>query len=165
MHPWELQLLQLTTALRVWLLESISDADLAFALAGNPSIGESLRDLGRTERAYIDSFVTRRLDLAAAPPATSERQPGFPGMPRVPSPRLRDWFAGDGCRARGGRHGHPGGRVPDRPRGPWRAASRCRSSRNSPPTGRPILIAMAKIDVALRAMGRHRGEQWEDWLG
>lgn len=28
-----------------------------------------------------------------------------------------------------------------------------------------ILIVMAKIDVYLRAMGRHRGEQWEDWLG
>ncbi len=28
-----------------------------------------------------------------------------------------------------------------------------------------IIIAMAKIDVALRAMGRHRNEQWEDWLG
>jgi hypothetical protein len=28
-----------------------------------------------------------------------------------------------------------------------------------------ILIAMAKVDVSLRAMGRHRGEQWEDWLG
>jgi hypothetical protein len=26
MHPWELQLLQLTTALRVWLLESIDVA-------------------------------------------------------------------------------------------------------------------------------------------
>jgi hypothetical protein len=28
-----------------------------------------------------------------------------------------------------------------------------------------ILIFCAKVDVYLRAMGRHRGEQWEDWIG
>jgi hypothetical protein len=28
-----------------------------------------------------------------------------------------------------------------------------------------ILIFCAKADVYLRAMGKHRGKQWEDWIG
>ena len=51
MQPWELQLLRLTTALRSQLLASLTDADLAFALPGNPPLGDLCRDIGDTERA------------------------------------------------------------------------------------------------------------------
>ena len=88
MHPWELQLLQLTTALRVWLLESLADEDLAFTLPGNPSLGEQLVDLGRTARAYTDSFSTRRLVLAPSAPAAGE-----PAGAAGSVVALQAWFA------------------------------------------------------------------------
>jgi hypothetical protein len=160
MHPWELQLLQLTTALRVWLLESISDADLAFALPGNPSIGESLVDLGRTERAYTDSFVTRRLDHAAL----TVPAPGEPADAGGSVAALQGWFASMDAELEAV--------VTAIPEDEFRAGRVDRGGGFSMPIfaqfatyREAILIAMAKIDVALRAMGRQRGEQWEDWLG
>ena len=157
MHPWELQLLQLTTALRVWLLESISDADLAFALPGNPTLGESLLDLGRTERAYIDSFVTRRLDLAA--PAAGE-----PADAVASVTALQGWFVAMDAELES-----VVAAIPD---DEFRTGRVHRGGGFSMPIfaqfatyREAILIAMAKADVALRAKGRQRGEQWEDWLG
>jgi hypothetical protein len=59
---FELDLLGWTTDLRVWLLDHVSDEDLAFALPGNPPLGDLIVELGDTERAYAASFRTRRLD-------------------------------------------------------------------------------------------------------
>jgi hypothetical protein len=156
-HPWELQLLQLTTALRVWLLESLADEDLAFALPGNPSLGEQLVDLGRTERAYTDSFTTRQLTFVA--PAAGEPEDAAGSVTA-----LKAWFAAMDAELEAV--------VTAIPEDEFRTGRVDRGGGFSMPIfaqfatyREAILIAMAKIDVALRAMGRHRGEQWEDWLG
>jgi hypothetical protein len=156
-HPWELQLLQLTTGLRVWLLESLADEDLAFALPSNPSIGQLLVDLGRTERAYIDSFVTRVLTFGAP----VEGEPAGAASSVV---ALQTWFAAMDTELETV--------VTAIPEDEFRTGRVDRGGGFSMPIfaqfatyRESILIVMAKIDVYLRAMGRHRGEQWEDWLG
>ena len=157
MHPWELQLLQLTTGLRAWLLESLADEDLAFALPNNPSIGELLVDLGRTERAYIDSFVSRVLIFGA--PVEGE-----PDAAASSVAALQAWFAAMDAELEGV--------VTAIPEDEFRTGRVDRGGGFSMPIfaqfatyRESILIVMAKVDVYLRAMGRHRGEQWEDWLG
>lgn len=155
MTPWELQLLRLTTALRTQLLASLTDADLAFTLPGNPALGDLCKDIGDTERAYVDSFQTRRL--------VWEVKNDEPGLARSTS-RLIAWYAAldaeletvlqaipedefrDGRVDRGGGFMMPIG-------------AQFHTYREA------ILIFCAKADVYLRAMGRHRAEQWEDWIG
>jgi hypothetical protein len=58
---FELALLGWTTDLRVWLLEHVADEDLAFELPGNRPLGDLIVELGDTERAYAESFRSRRL--------------------------------------------------------------------------------------------------------
>jgi hypothetical protein len=156
-HPWELLLLQLTTGLRVWLLESLADDDLGYELPGNPSIGELLVDLGRTERAYIDSFVTRVLTFGA--PVEGE-----PAGAASSVAALQAWFAAMDAELETV--------VTAIPEDEFRTGRVDRGGGFSMPIfaqfatyRESILIVMAKIDVYLRAVGRHRGEQWEDWLG
>src|SRR5919198_5662845 len=58
MSPQELELLHLTTALRTQMVDSLTDADLAFTFPNNPTLGELCREMGNVERSYIDSFKT-----------------------------------------------------------------------------------------------------------
>lgn len=52
--------LEQTLALRHQMLDMLSDTDLAFSMANNPSLGALCREMGETERTYIDSFKTFR---------------------------------------------------------------------------------------------------------
>ena len=155
MQPWELQLLRLTTALRTQLLESLSDADLAFSLPGNPPLGDLCKDIGDTEQAYIDSFRTRKLLWDA----TNEE----PGLARSVE-RLRAWYARLDPELEAA--------LADIPEEEFRDGRIDRGEGFMMPIGsqfhtyrEAILIFCAKADVYLRAMGKHRGEQWEDWIG
>ena len=154
MEPWELQLLRLTTALRTQLLESLTDADLGFALPGNPPLGDLCRDIGDTERAYIDSFRTRRL--------LWDTRNEEPGLDRSVE-RLQAWYAGMDAELEAALAAIPAdefrtGRI-DRGEGfMMPIGSQFHTYREA------ILIFCAKADVYLRAMGNHRGEQWEDWI-
>jgi len=155
MQPWELQLLRLTTALRTQLLASLTDADLAFAPPGNPPLGELCRDIGDTERAYIDSFRTRRLVWDA-----KNEAPGLAGSVE----RLAAWYADLDAELEAALAAIPedefrNGKV-DRGEGfMMPIPSQFHTYREA------ILIFCAKADVYLRSMGKHRGEQWEDWIG
>ena len=82
--PGELQLLRMTTDLRTQLMASLVDADLAFAMPGNPPLGDLCRTIGDTERAYIDSFRTGRMSW--------DVRNDEPGLDRSVE-RLRAWYA------------------------------------------------------------------------
>ena len=152
--PWELRLLELTTGLRTGLLESLSDEDLAFALPGNPPLGDLCVAIGDTERAYTDAYRTRRLTWVTTDDAALGRSVA----------RLQAWYAeldadllaavaaipddefasgvvvrGDGFEMPLGGHFHT-----------YREA---------------LIIFCGHADVYLRALGKHRSERWEDWIG
>jgi len=154
-QPWELQLLHLTTALRTQLLASLSDDDLGVSLPGNPPLGDLCRDIGDTEQAYLESFRTRRLSLDA--------RNDEPGLGRSVE-RLQAWYALMDTELDAALEAIPedefrDGKI-DRGEGfHMPIASHFHTYREA------ILIFCAKADVYLRAMGKHRGEQWEDWIG
>lgn len=50
--------LKMTTQMRVYMMEQLTDADLAVRIEGNPSLGEICREMGNTERVYLNAFKT-----------------------------------------------------------------------------------------------------------
>jgi hypothetical protein len=60
MNPQELEILHLTTALRTQIMDTLTDADLAFKFPNNPTLGELCREIGEVQRSYIDSLRTFR---------------------------------------------------------------------------------------------------------
>src|SRR5688500_8025768 len=72
-------------SLRVDLMNLLTDADLAYKLPGdNPTLGELCREMGETERAYIQSFRTFKQDW-------SYRHPESDIASSVE--RLKAWYA------------------------------------------------------------------------
>jgi hypothetical protein len=71
-------------AMRGQLMETLTDADLAFTPGGsNPPLGVLCCTIGEVERAYIDSFKTFTLDFSYRNPA-----PGLAGS----VVQLSAWF-------------------------------------------------------------------------
>ncbi|MDJ0754122.1 MAG: DinB family protein [Ardenticatenaceae bacterium] len=55
---------QMYQGIRGQLMDVLSDEDLSFSPGGeNPSLGRLCLEIGETERAYIDSFKTFKLDF------------------------------------------------------------------------------------------------------
>jgi len=50
------ELLADTQSFRTWMLEHLTAADLAFALPGNPTLGELCREMGETQHGYVAAF-------------------------------------------------------------------------------------------------------------
>jgi uncharacterized damage-inducible protein DinB len=74
-----------TQALRVQLMDLLTDADLSHHPGGtNVSLGELCRGMGEVEQAYIDSFKTFKMDF-------SYRHPDPAIATSVD--RLKAWFA------------------------------------------------------------------------
>ncbi len=59
----EFGILHATAAIRDQLIESLTDADLAYRFPNCPSLGELCRELGETEQAYVDSYRTFTTDF------------------------------------------------------------------------------------------------------
>lgn len=155
MTPWDLQLLRLTASLRTQLLTSLSDEELAFALPGNPALGDLCLDNGDTQRSYIDSFRTGR--------QAWDVKNAEPGLARSVE-RLRAWYA-----AMDAEFEAVVGAIPD---DTFQTGRIARADDFEMPMAsqfhawrEAILIFCAKADVYLRAMGKHRSEHWADWLG
>ena len=153
--PWELRLLELTTSLRTWLLEQLSDEDLAFALPGNPPLGDLCVAIGDTERSYADAYRTRRLVWS--------RTEGDAGLGRSVA-RLQAWYAeldADLLAAIAA--------IPD---DEFASGTVVRGDGFEMPLGghfhtyrEALIIFCGHADVYLRAMGKPRSEHWEDWIG
>ncbi len=155
MDQRELGLLRATTALRVQLLESLSDGDLAFALPGNPTLGALIREMGEHEGDYIESFTTLTHTWGVRPAEAGVET-------RVA--RLQAWFADLDRELEAVLTAIPesdfGTKTVDRGDG------------FTPPLGgqfhiyrEATLIFCAKVSVYLRAMDRPLTPQWQGWIG
>lgn len=64
----EFDVLHETTHIRHELMNSLTDADLAYKLPGdNPTLGALCREMGQVEQAYIDGFRTMTHEFAYPP--------------------------------------------------------------------------------------------------
>lgn len=155
MNQGELDLLRGHATLRIQLLESLSDEDLAFALPGNPTFGELIRDLGVTQGDYIEAFRTLRKAWGVRPAeagvetSVARLQAWFADLDReleavlTAIPESDFWTKqvdrGDGVHLPLGSTFHT-----------YREAT---------------LICYGKCVVYLHALGRPLDEQWQDWVG
>jgi hypothetical protein len=140
-------------ALRNQMLDLLTDADLAFALPGNPTLGELCREIGETEQCYVESFRTFSLsfDYRAEDP-TLERDLA----------RLRAWYAqldaelhaaivalsDEDCK----------NRLIDR--GGWRIPPRTQLEIYK----EALLVFYGKASVYLKALAKPLTEQWREWI-
>ncbi|MGB2983627.1 MAG: DinB family protein [Candidatus Bipolaricaulia bacterium] len=146
---------ELYQALRVQLMDILSDEDLQFSPGGgNPTFGELCRTIGETERSYVDSFGTFEHDFSHR-----NEEEGLAGSVE----RLRAWFESLDRELKAAVGGlteedletktidRGGGFV-------------------LPPAiqlevyKEALLIFYGKASVYLKALGRTEPEQWRQWI-
>lgn len=155
MNPHDLEILHLTTALRTKMMDSLTDADLAFKLPNNPPLGELCKGMGDVEQIYIDSFKTLKHNFsykhADASLATSVE-------------KLKAWY-----KALDEELDKTLNAIPD---GDFQTKAVDRGGGFMMPLGgqfhtyrEALLIFCGKSDVYLRAMGKPLAQQWKEWIG
>jgi hypothetical protein len=83
MNPHELDLFHETTKLRTDIMNTLTDADLAFQLPNNPTLGHLCRIMGDVERGYIESFKTLKMAWTIR-----NTEPGLEGSVE----KLKAWY-------------------------------------------------------------------------
>jgi hypothetical protein len=153
MNPRELDILHQTTALRAAMMDTLTDADLAFKFPNNPTLGELCVYMGDVERSYIDSFKTFKQVWDKR-----NTEPGLGGSVE----KLKTWY-----KALDEEYDTMLNAIPDADfqsktidRGwPVPLGAQFHIYREA------LLIFCGKCDVYLRAMGKPLGEQWRGWIG
>lgn len=141
-------------ALRGQMLDLLTDADLGFALPGNPTLGKLCREIGETEHCYVESFrlFSLSFDFRADDPALEHDLA-----------RLRDWYSqldaelhaavavlsDEDCE----------GRLINR--GGWKVSPRIQLEIYK----EALLIFYGKASMYLKALDKPRPEQWREWIG
>ena len=148
-------LLRYTSQLRTTMLNNLTDADLAVAVPGNPSLGELCREMGNVENSYIQAFMTRQLVW---------------GLQRDDSPetaasveKLRGWFKALDEEFTSV--------LQTLPEADYEAMKIERGNRALPADAfyqnyhEALLIFCGRCSVYLRMMGKPLNEQWTSWIG
>jgi hypothetical protein len=145
---------ELYQALRQQLMQTLSDDDLRYTPGGeNPTLGELCRDIGAIQDAYIQSFKTFKLDFAAAPTPPVEIRVlaltrWFEELDRELAAALTNLSEED---------------VENR------YIERTDEFQLLPRVQlevykEALLIFYGKVSVYLKAMGKPRPPQWEEWI-
>jgi hypothetical protein len=142
-------------ALRVQLMESLSDEELQFQPGGeNPTLGALCREMGEVEVAYIRSFLTFTQDFAYR-----NEEPGL----EESVARLSTWYAELDSELKAAIEGFSDDdletRVIDRG-GSFTLSPRIQLEIYK----EALLIFYGKVSVYLKAMGKARTEQWQHWI-
>lgn len=154
MNPQELNLLQMTTALRTELMDSLANADLAFKLPNNLTLGELCREMGDVERSYIDSFKTLKQvwdvrNMEAGLDSSVEK--------------LKAWYKALDEELVATLQAIPAAdfqtKMVDRGGFTMPLGAQFHTYREA------LLIFYAKASVYLKAMGKGLTEQWQGWIG
>jgi uncharacterized damage-inducible protein DinB len=141
-------------ALRNQLMESLSDEDLAFSPGGeNMALGELCREMGEVEHAYVESFKTFKQDFSYR-----NEEPGLAGSVARLSARFEELDGALRAAIEALSEDDLQNRVVDR------------GSFSLPPRiqlevyKEALLIFYGKASVYLKAMGKPRSQQWQDWI-
>ena len=140
--------------LKQQMLEILSDADLAHAIQGSPSLGELCREFGETEQSYINSLKSFKLDFGYKNPdaelakSTSALLAWFANLDKEFKTLVEGYTDEDLEKKRVDRHGWP---VP--------------IQQNMDIYKEALLIFCGKAWVHLNALGKTLPEQWADWIG
>jgi hypothetical protein len=147
---------ELYQALRDELMDILTDADLAFRVNNaNPPLGALCREIGETQRSYIESFQTFAQDFSYRnPDAALERNldaltswyAALDRDLRAAVERLTDEDFATKTIDRGG-----GFRLPPKTQLVFYQEA--------------LLIFYGKVSVYLKALGRTLPEQWRVWIG
>lgn len=143
-------------SLRQQMMDLLSDEDLTFKLAGNPTLGAMCREMGEVEQAYIDSFSTFKIDFSYRHPEANKMESSVAA--------LAAWY----------------GELDE---GLKTAVSTLTDDDISnkiierghnfmlPPNihltvyNEALLIFYGRASVYLKAMGKTLPEQWQQWIG
>lgn len=140
-------------ALRGQMLDLLTDADLAFALPGNPSLGELCREIGETEHCYVESFHSFSLsfDYHADEPLV-ERDVA----------RLREWYERLDAGLRAAVSGLSDEECENRliDRHGWRISPSIQLEIYK----EALLIFYGKASVYLKVLEKPLTEQWREWI-
>jgi len=153
MNPHELDILHETTALRTKMMDTLTDADLAFKFENNPTLGELCVYMGDVERSYIDSFKNFK--------QVWDKRNIEPGLGSSVE-KLKAWYKALDEEFDLVLNAIPVADFQSKTidRG-WTipAGAQFHVYREA------ILIFCGKCDVYLRAMGKPLSEQWQGWTG
>jgi hypothetical protein len=148
-------ILEMYQALRNQLVDILNDQDLTFWPGGeNPTLGALCREIGETQQAYINSFKTFTLDFSyrADEPEleTSVAQ-------------LKAWFSQLDAELKETVAGLPEETIQNKlidRGGDFKLPPRIQLEVYR----EALLIFYGKVSVYLKAMGKPRPQQWEDWI-
>ena len=141
-------------ALRTQLMDSLRDDDLSYTPGGaNPPLGALCVEIGETEHAYVQSFKTFAIDF-------SYRNPDS-GLETSVS-RLAAWYQAMDAELEATLAGLTEEDVKTRQidRGGWSLRPLIQLDVYK----EALLIFCGKVSVYLKAMGKPRSQQWQDWI-
>ena len=141
-------------ALRTQLMDSLSDDDLGYTPGGaNLPLGALCMEIGETEHAYVQSFKTFAINFSYRTP-----EPHL----ETSVARIATWFQALDAELEATIAGLTDEEIKTRQidRGGW----------SLPPLiqlevyKEALLIFYGKVSVYLKAMGKPRSQQWQDWI-
>lgn len=146
-------LLQMTHALRSQMFDLLTDADLAYTLPHNLSLGALCREMGETQVAYTTAFKTFKQDFTYRHADQSVE---------TSLASLKAWFATLDTNLNAALSGLAEEEL-QKPidRGGWSMPAEV----NFHTYREAVLIFYAKASLYLRALQKPLPEQWQTWIG
>ena len=150
----EFGILDATSSLRDQMMDMLTNADLDFAFAKNPTLGDLCKGMGDVELSYIDSFKTYKQDWSICL--------DDPQMAHSVE-KLKSWYKQLDTDLKAALSAIPAGDVDSKTidRGGF-----------TPPVGvqfhvyrEALLIFYGKVTVYLNALGKPLPERWQMWIG
>lgn len=135
------------------VLASLTDADLAFAITGNPSLGELLADFVGVEDSYGESFTTLKQDWSSYKPgAALSSVAAYQAAFDASFGKVKSALSG---------YTMEQGKTVTVNRGGWEPTL----TQQFDTYAQAVLIIFGKLTVYLRAMGKTLPERWHEWVG
>lgn len=141
-------------ALRTQLMELLSDDDLRYTVGGeNPPLGALCVEIGEVQHAYIQSFTTWRMDLSYR-----NLEPGLAESVG----RLAAWYKALDAELEAVISHLSEDDIKTRQidRGGWSTTPLIQLEVYK----EALLIFYGKTSVYLKAMGKPRPQQWQEWI-